>query len=385
MSSRQQMSPYEIVEIAIEALDWIDTAGKDSLVSQYISQVESDYADIHVNLWAAIAICQEMYQRPEEQNGRYVEVAIRLEWFSQVLQDGFHKSDSDLELHPLTTLPLGTLIAVLASNSMSNFIYHENINVRALSAAVTVNDVELDKLSFDPCLLVRFAVSKNGHSSSMSLQRLDSDPYLLKFNQSDHSSYEISSGANLFPTDCNCQTSDIYEEFGEYFQEKDMFVPDIPNGLVGHLRNFSELSWTTQPQPLPRDDYLLNSAEYLKGIIPDQYVISHWGHGVNSYSLNLRMAVGDLAILSQVGWGGIYANPSRDLERWNNAATWIDEIVQSMKTESNPGFHQRKYLIVHSSFRFEKELEFWIQAENNWKLSKKEDTFEKVAKYLVMK
>jgi hypothetical protein len=384
MSSSQQMSPYEIVEIAIEALDWIDTAGKDSLVSQYISQVESDYADIQVNLWAALAICQEMYQRPEEQNGHYVEVAVKLERFSQVLQDGHHKSDSDLELHPLTTLPLGTLIAVLASKSMSNFIYHENINVRALSAVVSGNDVELDKLSFDPCLLVRFAVSKNNHSGSMSLQRLDSDPYLLKYNQSNHSSDGISSEFNLFPADCNCQTSDIYQEFSEHFQEKDMLVPNIPDGLVKHLRNFSELSWTTQPQPLPRDDYLLNSAEYLKGIIPDQYVISHWGHGVNSYSLNLRMAIGDLAILSQVGWGGLYADPTRDLESWNNAATWIDEIVQSIKTQSNQGFHQRKYLIVHSNFRFEKEIEFWIQAENKWELSKKEDTFEKVAKYLVI-
>jgi hypothetical protein len=97
------------------------------------------------------------------------------------------------------------------------------------------------------------------------------------------------------------------------------------------------------------------------------------------------MAVGDLAILSQVGWGGLYADPSRDLVSWNNASTWIDEIVQSLKTQSNQGFHQRKYLIVHSNFRFEKELEFWIQAENKWELSKKEDTFEKVAKDLVIK
>jgi hypothetical protein len=112
-------------------------------------------------------------------------------------------------------------------------------------------------------------------------------------------------------------------------------------------------------------DYLLESVEYLKRPIPDQYSLNHAGHGVNSYSLNFRCAIGNIAILAQVGWGGMYMDSKDQADKWDEIQQVLSHILlRNSDFESNE-IKMRKFLIVYSDFRLD-EPELWSQSNQVW-------------------
>jgi hypothetical protein len=48
--------------------------------------------------------------------------------------------------------------------------------------------------------------------------------------------------------------------------------------------------------------------DVLAGRAPDYVAVCHAGHGMNSYALNYHLVHGRLAVLMQVGWGGVYTD-----------------------------------------------------------------------------
>lgn len=145
--------------------------------------------------------------------------------------------------------------------------------------------------------------------------------------------------------------STSHEGFYEYYEAAGLKLPDIPMDFRDSLREWSFWFLATQPKPLPIDDYLMETVDELRSPVADQFALSHSGHGINSYSLNLRMAIGDLALLVQVAWGGAFGDASADAAKWNDTMLYVSEILDLFNLQSKPGWHQRKFLVTYSDFR----------------------------------
>jgi len=144
-------------------------------------------------------------------------------------------------------------------------------------------------------------------------------------------------------------------------------LPPIAHEFEKRIRLYGNLDFGTQPLPAGEEDYRFDRViDYLKGPIPDQYAVSHWGHGINSYSLNFRYALGDLAVLMQVGYGGVYGNAEQDAKVWDECVNRIGDIMILNPENRKEGLWQRKYLIQFSNFRINPQPHLWVYRNSTW-------------------
>lgn len=79
------------------------------------------------------------------------------------------------------------------------------------------------------------------------------------------------------------------------------------------------------------------------------FAMSHAGHGLNSYGLNLVTCAGPVAVYVQHGWGGVYMNPVGSLVDIN--ATYSRLHVLFGADEISESNEQLRWLLVYSTFR----------------------------------
>ena len=130
-------------------------------------------------------------------------------------------------------------------------------------------------------------------------------------------------------------------------------VPEIAERFARarRLRRYGDWSYASKPLPDPFEDYLFDvSAEGLLGPVQEQLAISHAGHGINSYALNLRLAVGPVAVMAQVGWGGVYSPEDAD-EEWSALADGVDLLTHGIALADDLRLERRRWLVIHSPFR----------------------------------
>ena len=127
---------------------------------------------------------------------------------------------------------------------------------------------------------------------------------------------------------------------------------------------------------------MLETVEYLKGPIPDQYSLNHAGHGVNSYSLNFRFALGDLAIFAQTGWGGAYMDSDEQMRAWEEIEIRLSTIMLNAPVSGFDSSYIRKYLIVYSNFRINGAVEFWQHTEGQWTQLEQLNSLDAIQEYL---
>jgi hypothetical protein len=137
------------------------------------------------------------------------------------------------------------------------------------------------------------------------------------------------------------------------FKEAGLKMPSVPPAFKKSLSVWEPWFLATQPKPEPMDDYMMYSLDNLRVPTPDQFAISHAGHGINSYSLNLRMSLGPLALLVQQSWGGVYGDNVIDSEDWNELMRNVSKLMKEFKLQFQPGWHQRQFLISASNFRMD--------------------------------
>jgi hypothetical protein len=94
--------------------------------------------------------------------------------------------------------------------------------------------------------------------------------------------------------------------------------------------------------------------------------VSYAGHGINSYALNFRYALGDLAIMMQVGYGGAYGDLEKDRKLWDECVDRIGNIMLLNPDDRKEGLWRRKYLILFSNFRFDNHLSLLVLKEETW-------------------
>lgn len=313
---------------------------------------------------------------------------------------------SQSRMHSGIRLPLGTASALLVAtdhftDTEERLIASSSNGLKALIAMLTNSTQVIEILSEDPCSFVRLAVSIRiaDHSIEQEVTLSDCaswlsyDPYFAvrasmsgdielldpnltadEFNGliQERSEYDLVNHDNslLNIWECNCAYSEVSpdEIWHRYFTEKNsqegtmLRCPRIPLQFNSRVRGFDEFFIGTQPFPTPMADYLQSEEAisnfsrtgilaYLKGSIPDQFVINHAGHGVNSYSLNFRYAKGRLAISAQIGWGGAYMNNELQTKSWASMVSWLNRVMAIEQSAFQDNWKKRDILVVYSDFR----------------------------------
>lgn len=139
----------------------------------------------------------------------------------------------------------------------------------------------------------------------------------------------------------------------EDLEGSDLVVPTIAGRFAeaGELTRWGPWRYASAPLPAPFQDYAFSmSADPLRGPVRQQLAINHAGHGVNSYSLNLRLAVGPVAVMAQTGWGGVYRG-EEDEDHWAILAEGVDLLTHGIGLTSHGRLERRRWLVLDSDFR----------------------------------
>lgn len=287
------------------------------------------------------------------------------------------KNENFPPLHGEMFLPYGAGFLALLNWPEIGEKFHLERNANPavrLIVAYFSNDQEiLNSLSFDRCVLVRAEVAANSATSDETRYRLAQDPFLLVREQAGMRLAELPQVdvSLLYDFDvdgCVCDVDNDQADFEDFFDEEGLERPMVAVHMQNELIEFGKWHWATQPFPTRRDDYSLDeTVKYLKGAVADQYSLNHAGHGVNSYSLNFRHVAGDMAMIVQVGWGGVYMDKEEVTRKWDSVVQEIDTTLQ-LTADISDEIYKRKFLIVSSDFRMEQELELWGNLGGKWVL-----------------
>jgi len=130
-------------------------------------------------------------------------------------------------------------------------------------------------------------------------------------------------------------------------------MPLAPAPLLNKIKVLNREFIATSSMPEPKSDYLMEpTIEYLQGTIPDQYALSYWGHGMNSYALNFRYAFGSVAAIVQVSYGGAYGNLDKDSKAWNACIDGLNSVLTLNRDEAVSEPSERNYIVAYSNFRW---------------------------------
>ena len=307
----------------------------------------------------------------------------------------YDNMEAPTDQHQEVIVPYGPAILALLGDpdlvSEFNLERFPNPGIRLLVAHFSRNPAILDHLSYDRCVLVRAEVVTNSSSKSETKERLKEDPFVHVRHLAEGEIVEQEEGdgsliGNLDMESCVCFETEINEGFDDFFSTKhSLEYPPITLRFEEEITDFGFWNWATQPFPTRWQDYSLNeSLEYLKGPIPDQYSLNHAGHGVNSYSLNFRHALGNLAIFAQCAWGGAYIGSASKDDPWEELQQRLAVVLLDNSDWNSDEIRERKYLLIYSDFRIGKNPELWQNNEGTWIHVETVKNWEDVSEFLKM-
>lgn len=98
------------------------------------------------------------------------------------------------------------------------------------------------------------------------------------------------------------------------FANAGLSAPPIPMDHRDLLVKQHEWFWSTRPDVEPFKMYFFEYVEeLLTGHVNNYSAISHIGHGINSYGLNVSIVKAPIAVIFQHLWGGVYSTTTRNV------------------------------------------------------------------------
>jgi hypothetical protein len=120
--------------------------------------------------------------------------------------------------------------------------------------------------------------------------------------------------------------SDI-EKARQLFQEAGLAFPKIPDELAPRLKERDE--WLFSTREIETSPY--NLYHYVREIDrnseEDYVVLSHSGHGANSYAIQYYLVRGPLRMFLHLSWGGVYVDAEKSTAKIRDCFSLADEVV----------------------------------------------------------
>jgi hypothetical protein len=113
------------------------------------------------------------------------------------------------------------------------------------------------------------------------------------------------------------------------FREAGLSFPRIPIELAECLREQGDWIFSTREiaaSPYNLQHYL---AEFSQTRVADYAILSHSGHGVNSYALQYYVVRGGLGIFLHLGWGGVYMDNKEESAKIGKCFSLTDRILST--------------------------------------------------------
>jgi len=120
--------------------------------------------------------------------------------------------------------------------------------------------------------------------------------------------------------------SDI-EKARHLFQEAGLTFPTIPDRVAAGLKE--QGNWLFSSRELKMSPY--NLQHYVdESDGPGEYaILSHSGHGVNSYAIQYYLVSGPLRMFLHLGWGGVYMDADAAASNVRECFSLADEVVSA--------------------------------------------------------
>lgn len=133
------------------------------------------------------------------------------------------------------------------------------------------------------------------------------------------------------------------------FGEAGLAFPTIPEGLAVQLKEQDR--WLFSTRALEMSPY--NLQHYVHEVegadVNDYAVLSHSGHGANSYAIQYYLVVGPLRMFLHLGWGGVYMDADAAAGNIRECFSLADQIVPAAMTVGRLGAGDR-LTVVGSNF-----------------------------------
>jgi len=138
------------------------------------------------------------------------------------------------------------------------------------------------------------------------------------------------------------------EEARRLFEAAGLAVPTIPTELAARLLERGKWCFSTRElevSPFDLDHYVWED----EGPSSDYVILSHAGHGVNSYAVQYYLVSGPLRMFLHLGWGGVYMDSVATSSMIRECFSLADEIVPAALTQGKLGVGDQ-LLIVGTDF-----------------------------------
>lgn len=143
-----------------------------------------------------------------------------------------------------------------------------------------------------------------------------------------------------------------YQIVKKLLQEAQLAVPTLPEELAIRLQEHGY--WLFSTRQLETDPYFIQHYidEVDKSPVENYVILSHSGHGMNSYALAYYIVHDALELFLHLGWGGMYSNEDNDREEINQCFAIADEIVARVPTATvlKPGERLRIVCSLYENY-----------------------------------
>ena len=123
------------------------------------------------------------------------------------------------------------------------------------------------------------------------------------------------------------------EKARQLFQKTGLAFPTIPEEFAPRLSEHGKWLFSTreiEASPYDLDHYV---DEVARVPVEDYVVLSHAGHGVNSYAIQYYLVQGALRMFLHLGWGGVYMDAKVAAAKIQDCFSLADKIVSAAQSE----------------------------------------------------
>jgi hypothetical protein len=119
----------------------------------------------------------------------------------------------------------------------------------------------------------------------------------------------------------------VAEKARQVFQKAGLAFPEIPQELSVRLKELRP--WLFSTRPINMSPYNLEHYVRERGRrLGDYAVLSHSGHGVNSYAIQYYLVHGCLRMFLHLSWGGVYDDAEEAAAAIRNCFSMANRLVQ---------------------------------------------------------